>query len=332
MLLKDISFVIPVYNRPEEIDELLQSFSNLNGEKDFEIVVIDDGSIEKSENIILKYNHLNISYYFKNNTGPGDSRNFGMNKANGEYFILLDSDIILPENYTQILITNLHNNYADCFGGVDDHHHSFNLFQKAVSYSMTSFVTTGHIRGGNKSKNFQPRSFNMGISRIAFEESGGFGRIHPGEDPDLSIRLNKLGFSTKLYNKLSVYHKRRTSVNSFFNQVYKFGVARSILNKWHPHTKSLIYWFPAIFIITFTSSIALAMFSLKTPLLFFITYFSIIFIDSTLRNNPLVGVLSVFTSFIQFFGYGYGFVKSFLMLFVNRDKNVESIFPKMFFK
>ena len=195
MHLKDISFIIPVYNRPDEIYELLKSFSELDGDKEFEIVIVEDGSKQKCEHIIENFNNLNIAYFFKKNSGPGDSRNFGMNVAKGKYFIILDSDIILPPDYNKILIKNLTKNFSDCFGGVDDSHHSFNYFQKAVSYSMTSFITTGHIRGGNKSKDFQPRSFNMGISKEAYLRSKGFGKIHPGEDPDLSIRLKKQGLS-----------------------------------------------------------------------------------------------------------------------------------------
>ena len=257
MHLKDISFIIPVYNRPDEIYELLKSFSELDGDKEFEIVIVEDGSKQKCEHIIENFNNLNIAYFFKKNSGPGDSRNFGMNVAKGKYFIILDSDIILPPDYNKILIKNLTKNFSDCFGGVDDSHHSFNYFQKAVSYSMTSFITTGHIRGGNKSKDFQPRSFNMGISKEAYLRSKGFGKIHPGEDPDLSIRLKELGFSTKLYNDLKVFHKRRISVLSFFNQVYKFGVARSILNNRYPETKKIIYWFPLLFSSMFLVSIFL---------------------------------------------------------------------------
>ena len=251
MLLKDISFVIPVFNRPNEIDELLNSFCLQKESKDFEIVIIEDGSSNKCDKIIKNYKNLNISYYYKDNSGPGDSRNFGMNKAKGSYFIILDSDIILPENYCTILIDNLSKNFSDCFGGVDDSHSSFNNFQKAVSFSMTSFITTGHVRGGSRSKNFQPRSFNMGISKEAFLKSGGFGKIHPGEDPDLSIRLKKADFRTVLYENLKVFHKRRVSIKSFYKQVYKFGVARSILNHKFPDTRKITYWFPSIFVFVF---------------------------------------------------------------------------------
>jgi len=333
MLSKDFSFIIPVYNRPQEIKELLISFKNLQGSKDFEIVIVEDGSNLDSKKIINFFkDELDISYYFKDNSGPGDSRNFGMRKAKGNYFIILDSDCILPEDYMLSLMSNLKNNYFDCFGGVDDSHKSFSNFQKAVSFSMTSFITTGHLRGGNKSKNFQPRSFNMGISKDAFNKSGGFGKIHPGEDPDLSIRLNDMGFTTGLYINVKVFHKRRISITSFFKQVYKFGIARSILNLWHKKTKKIIYWFPTLFCLTLLISIVLTTLGLDNVLIsIFILYFSLIFLLSSILNNPIVGLLSIITTIIQFFGYGYGFLKSYLMLKLYRNKDVEKVFPNMFF-
>ena len=333
MLTKDISFIIPAYNRPQEIKELLISFKNLQGSKDFEIVIVEDGSNLDSKKIINFFKEeLNISYYFKDNSGPGNSRNFGMRKARGNYFIILDSDCILPEDYMLLLISNLKNNYYDCFGGVDDSHKSFSNFQKAVSCSMTSFITTGHLRGGYKSKNFQPRSFNMGISKDTFNKSGGFGKIHPGEDPDLSIRLNDMGFTTGLYIDVKVFHKRRISVASFFKQVYKFGVARSILNLWHKKTKKIMYWFPTLFCLTLLISMVLTILGLNYILIsIFTLYFLLIFLLSSVKNNPIVGVLSILTTIIQFFGYGYGFLKSYLMLKLYRNKGIEKVFPNMFF-
>ena len=332
MLLKDISFVIPVFNRPNEIDELLNSFCLQKESKDFEIVIIEDGSSNKCDKIIKNYKNLNISYYYKDNSGPGDSRNLGMNKAKGSYFIILDSDIILPENYCTILIDNLSKNFSECFGGVDDSHSSFNNFQKAVSFSMTSLITTGHVRGGSRSKNFQPRSFNMGISKEAFLKSGGFGKIHPGEDPDLSIRLQKAGFRTILYENLKVFHKRRVSIKSFFKQVYKFGVARSILNRKFPDTRKITYWFPSIFSFVFFISIILVLLKIESVIFtIYSFYFLLVFILSSIKNNIWVGFLSIITTLIQFFGYGYGFIRSLILINIFPNKKIESIFPKMFF-
>ena len=220
MEVNDISFIIPVYNRPEEINELLESFVKLESDKDFEIVIVEDGSNETSESVIGQYSEkLNISYYYKPNSGPGDSRNFGMKRAKGSYFIILDSDCILPKKYLKEVLEDLNKNYADCFGGPDTAHDSFTNTQKSINFAMTSFISTGGIRGKKSSVNkFQPRSFNMGISKKAFEVTNGFGNIHPGEDPDLSIRLINLGFKTKLIEGAYVYHKRRISWKKFYNQ------------------------------------------------------------------------------------------------------------------
>ena len=218
MQAQDISFIIPVYNRPDEVEELLESFVNLEGKQDFEIVIIEDGSTISSKAIAEDFSDkLNISYYFKENSGPGDSRNYGMKLAKGTYFIILDSDCILPKNYLNEVLKSLNKNYVDCFGGPDAAHSSFTNLQKAINFSMTSFITTGGIRGRKSSVNkFQPRSFNMGLSKDAFIATEGFGRIHPGEDPDLSIRLAKLNFKTKLIPEAYVYHKRRISWAKFY--------------------------------------------------------------------------------------------------------------------
>ena len=253
------SFIIPVYNRPEEIKELLDSFIKLEGDNDFEIVIIEDGSFVSSNNIVEQYkSKLDISYYFKENSGPGDSRNYGMQRAKGNYFIILDSDCVLPNDYLHQVKNSLTTNYIECFGGPDAAHESFNSLQKAINFAMTSFISTGGIRGKKKSvSEFEPRSFNMGMSKAAFVASKGFGHIHPGEDPDLSIRLNKLGFNTKLIPEAFVYHKRRISWGKFYKQVYKFGLVRPILNYWHPETKKITYWFPALFILGFFVALGL---------------------------------------------------------------------------
>ena len=333
MTENDISFIIPVYNRPQEIKELLESFTKLSSKKDFEIVIIEDGSIDDCQGVIKNFNpQLTLSYYKKDNTGPGDSRNYGMKKAKGSYFIILDSDCILPKDYMQHVMDNLNNNYVDCFGGVDASHESFSDYQKAVSFSMTSFLTTGGIRGGKyKKKLFQPRSFNMGISKDAFLKSNGFGNIHPGEDPDLSIRLNLLGFKTALYSDVMVFHKRRVSISSFFKQVYKFGLVRPILNHWHPKSFRLVYYFPTFALIFLIFSIIELIRGNQIPLYLIFSYMILVFISSTYVNRSFkIGLLSIITSAIQILGYGYGYLKSSIMLIFNK-KNIEKVFSEVFF-
>ena len=334
MVSINISFIIPVYNRPEEIEELLYSFVNLEGLFDFEIVIIEDGSRNCSDKIVSIFSEkLNISYYKKNNTGPGDSRNYGMKKAQGNYFIILDSDCILPSNYLINFFQNINNEFVDCFGGVDDSHFSFTNFQKAVNFTMTSFLTTGGVRGGNvNSKNFQARSFNMGISQKAFELTGGFGNIHPGEDPDLSLRISDLELSSSLYSNVKVFHKRRVNIHAFFNQVYKFGMVRPIINTWHPASNKIIFWLPSFALFYLILSFALIPFNFFIPLLTVFLYGALIFINSLITNRSLlVAFYSIFTTLIQFVGYGFGFLKSnFILLYSNRK--IEDKFPDYFFK
>ncbi|MBP0905170.1 glycosyltransferase [Mariniflexile gromovii] len=328
------SFIIPVYNRPDETQELLQSFFGLKTDTKFEIVIVEDGSTISSKAVVDAFtSSLDISYYFKENSGPGDSRNFGMQKAKGNYFIILDSDCILPENYLFEVEKSLKANYVDCFGGPDAAHHSFTNLQKAINFSMTSFITTGGIRGNKKSVDtFQPRSFNMGLSKEAFLASGGFGFIHPGEDPDLSIRLWNLGFKTKLIPEAFVYHKRRISWSKFYKQVHKFGLVRPILNNWHPSTKKITYWFPTVFSLGLVVSLLLLFFQIKFFIAFYAFYFVLAFLIALYTTkNLLVSVLSLLAITVQFFGYGYGFLKSTLAINVFKN-NPETHFPNLFFK
>ncbi|RIV42025.1 glycosyltransferase [Flagellimonas pelagia] len=328
------SIVVPVYNRPEEVRELLQSLAQQDFEKDFEVVIVEDGSSESSEDIVETFKGgLQISYYFKENSGPGDSRNFGMQNAKGNYFIILDSDCILPKQYLSEVDKELKANYVHCFGGPDAADASFTLVQKAINYVMTSFFTTGGIRGGKKSVGkFQPRSFNMGISKEAFQKVGGYGRIHPGEDPDLTFRIWKAGFETRLFAKAYVYHKRRIDWNKFYIQVNKFGMVRPILNKWHPGTARLTYWFPTLFMIGLVVALMMSIFGFVIPIVLYGIYFLVLFLDALLREgNIKVALWALYATIIQFMGYGIGFFKSTMLLnFSNKDP--EELFPKLFFK
>ena len=333
--MKDLefSFIIPVYNRPDEVKELLESFLYLEGDHSFEIVIVEDGSSKTSEAIVKAYqNQLDIAYYFKANSGPGDSRNFGMSKAKWNYYIILDSDIILPSNYLIEVKKFLTKTYYDCFGGPDAAHDSFTSLQKAINFVMTSFITTGGIRGGKQQlEDFQPRSFNMGLSKKAFLASGGFGKLHPGEDPDLALRLKKLGFKTALLKTAFVYHKRRTSWTKFYKQVYKFGLVRPILNQWHPNSKSLVYWFPSLFSLGFLGSIPLSFFHFIVPMYLYLLYFNFAFILALISNKSLTVALQVLAAIIiQFFGYGYGFIKSTFNIVI-LGKRPEDAFPQLFF-
>jgi len=328
------SLIIPVYNRPEEVDELLESLSQSDYNEIFEIVIVEDGSTVRCQDVAQEYgDKLDISYYYKENSGPGDSRNYGMKKARGDYFIIFDSDCIIPKHYLTEVDKALKQNYVDCFGGPDKALDSFSDIQKAINFAMTSFLTTGGIRGGSeKIDKFQPRSFNMGLSRKAFEASKGFGNIHPGEDPDLSIRLWNLGFETKLFPKAYVYHKRRIDWDKFSVQVNKFGKARPILNSWYPKYNKITFFFPTFFLLGFVLAIVLLIFNQDLLLKCYFAYFLVLFLVSTYQNKSLkIGYLSLIAVWKQFYGYGTGFLESFVKIIILKQKPQEA-FPELFFK
>lgn len=351
-----ISIVIAVYQRTDELRELLQSLSN-QSDRDFEVIVVDDGSLDKLLSVTEEFNSkLNLKYFHKENSGAGKSRNYGMERASGNYFIFLDSDTIAPENYIRSIRKELTENYVDAFGGPDAADENFSDLQKAISFSMTSFLTTGGIRGGKKHiGKFQPRSFNMGISRDAFLQTGGFGNLRIGEDPDLSMTLWENGFETRLFPESKVYHKRRASMGKFAKQVYWFGIARPILNQRHPNFTKLTFWFPSLFLLYFSfcilSFVASSLIN-ETVILnlgsnwinmsyfhisvFFsiplLLYLLLILICSSAENKSIkVGILSTATTLTQFFCYGYGFLKSWFLINLLKQKP-ERVFPNHFHK
>lgn len=310
------SLIIPVFNRPNEIDELLNSLTKQTYQNDFEVIVVEDGSTLKASDIIAKYSEkLNIKYFFKENSGAGKSRNFGMEKAGGNYFVIFDSDCIIPPNHLVSVEKALKNKYTDAFGGADKAHSSFSIFQKAINYSMTSFLTTGGIRGSKQAVDkFQPRSFNMGMSKNAFEVTKGFSTMKIGEDIDLTFRLWEHNFETQFIEEAYVFHKRRTNFRQFFQQTFAFGQARPSLNKKYPGTAKITYWFPSLFLLSLIISMAILVLGTPIFILFFAIYFAGIVIDSLIKNNSIaVAIVSILTTLIQFSGYGLGFMKGVLM-------------------
>ncbi|MFT6923929.1 MAG: glycosyltransferase involved in cell wall biosynthesis [Crocinitomicaceae bacterium] len=314
----EFSLIVPVYNRPVEVEELFESLV-MQTNKNFEVVIVEDGSTEKSDEVVKRYqDRLDIKYFYKENTGPGISRNYGYDRAKGNYCIFLDSDCILPPQYFQTVVDNLKETYVDAFGGPDKAHESFTDLQKAINYSMTSFFTTGGIRGGGeKLDKFYPRSFNMGFSREVFEETGGFPSHRfakakaAGEDMDLSITIKKKGFSTALFKSSHVYHKRRTSWSQFRKQVTNFGYARITIYKRHPESLKWLHFAPAVFVVGILSLILLSIFVSPLFLLPIPAHVLMLFIDASIQNKSIViGAMAVVTSYIQLIGYGLGFMKA----------------------
>lgn len=296
------------------------------------MLIIEDGSQQDCRSIVESYHsQLSLSYYFKPNTGPGDSRNYGMEKAQGDYFIFFDSDCIIPENYLVEVEKALQMHPLDAYGGPDRAHESFTPIQRAINYAMTSFLTTGGIRGRKQPLDtFQPRSFNMGIARQVYEQVEGFSEIHPGEDPDLSYRIQQAGFKTGLIHRAWVYHKRRIDLGKFRVQVYKFGLARSILMKWHPQSTKWVYWLPTLATL---GALALAIGGVYfTPAWWMLALGAIIiFLDALFKNGNLwIALQALVATGVQIVGYGWGFLKGIWFLHVlRRDERTQ--FPAMFF-
>lgn len=309
---KFYSAIIPLYNRPDEIDELLESLTKQTY-SNFEVVIIEDGSVDDAKEIVAKYSdQLQIQYQFKENGGQGFARNVGFEIAKGEYFVIFDSDAIIPPHYFQAVEDYLNTNYVDAFGGPDAAHDSFTPVQKAISYSMTSLFTTGGIRGReNHVGQFHPRSFNMGLSREVYDKVGGFKITRMGEDIEFSIRIINNGFKTALIPNAFIYHKRRTSLSQFYKQLHFFGRAR--INIWRFYSSELkpVHMLPAFFVVAVWSWVL--SYFIYQPLFFLgagllALYYVAIFVDSSIQNKSVgIGLLSIPTSFIQLYAYGIGF-------------------------
>lgn len=326
------SFIIPVYNRPEEVDELLDSLTHQTF-RDFEVLVIEDGSAIPCKDIVEKYDDLlSIKYFVKPNSGPGQTRNYGAERAEGEYLLILDSDCIVPPTYLEAVEAELNREPADAFGGPDRAHSSFSDIQKAINYAMTSFFTTGGIRGGKKKMDkFYPRSFNMGVRAEAYQSLGGFSKMRFGEDIDFSIRIFKNGYRCRLFPEAWVWHKRRTDFRKFFKQVHNSGIARINLYKKYPESLKVVHLLPAAFTVGLLVLLLGSLWCLwcLLPILLFIL---LIFIDASIRNKSIrIGCLSVVASFIQLVGYGSGFILAWWRRCV-KGKDEFAAFEKTFYK
>jgi glycosyltransferase involved in cell wall biosynthesis len=356
------SIIVPVFNRPDEVDELLESLCHQEV-KDFEVIIVEDGSKKPCKDVCDKYaDILDLSYYDKENSGPGQSRNYGAERAKGEWLIVLDSDVVLPNGYLKAVEQELAQHPCDAWGGPDAAHESFTPVQKAISYSMTSFFTTGGIRGGKaKLDKFFPRSYNMGIRREVYLQLNGFSKMRFGEDIDFSYRIVEAGYKTSLLPTAWVWHKRRTDFRKFFRQVYNSGIARINLEKRHPGTMKLVHLLPTVFTLGVIGCLLLFAFGAELyiegewldannlrpddnmhqgigftlsilsllPLLF---CSSVIFIDSSIRNrNPWVGLLSIPAAFTQLMGYGFGFIESWWKRCILKQDEFTA-FEKNFYK
>ena len=330
-----------MYNRPNECEELLESLTHQT-QRDFEVIIVEDGSSVPCRDVVERYaDKLAVHYYDKPNSGPGQTRNYGVERANGEYVIILDSDVVLPEGYFAAIDAELAANPCDAFGGPDRAHESFSTTQKAINYAMTSFFTTGGIRGGKaKLDKFYPRSFNMGVRREVYQALEGFSAMRFGEDIDFSTRIFKSGYRCRLFPEAWVYHKRRTDLKKFFKQVHNSGIARIHLSHRHPGTHKLVHLLPAVFTLGVAFLLVLALLSLcfgceigtlvsLSPLLLFAL---LIGVDATRQSCSLaVGVTAIAAAFVQLTGYGTGYLSAWWRCNVRGEGEFEA-FSQTFYQ
>lgn len=335
------SVIVPVYNRPNECEELLESLTHQT-QRDFEVIIVEDGSSVPCREVVERYaDKLAVHYYDKPNSGPGQTRNYGVERANGEYVIILDSDVVLPEGYFAAIDAELAANPCDAFGGPDRAHESFSTTQKAINYAMTSFFTTGGIRGGKaKLDKFYPRSFNMGVRREVYQALEGFSAMRFGEDIDFSTRIFKSGYRCRLFPEAWVYHKRRTDLKKFFKQVHNSGIARIHLSHRHPGTHKLVHLLPAVFTLGVAFLLVLALLSLcfgceigklmsLSPLLLFAL---LIGVDATRQSCSLaVGITAIAAAFVQLTGYGTGYLSAWWRCNVRGEGEFEA-FSQTFYQ
>ena len=346
------SVIVPVYNRPDEVRELLESLC-AQPRKDVEVLIVEDGSAVPCEEVVRTFeDRLTVRYYSKPNSGPGQTRNYGAKRAEGEWLIILDSDVIVPEGYFDAIDAELAREDSDAFGGPDRAHKDFTPIQKAINYAMTSFFTTGGIRGGKKKLDkFYPRSFNMGIRRDVYQRLGGFSKMRFGEDIDFSIRIFKAGCHCRLFPGAWVYHKRRTDFRKFWRQVFNSGIARINLYKKYPDSLKLVHLLPMVFTLgvafltlLFIDGLLTSLFSeapgagelgrdtMALALAPLILYSLLIFADSARQNHSVkIGLLSVRAAFIQLMGYGCGFLQAWWRRCV-RGQDEFTAYEKNFYK
>jgi len=327
------SVIIPVYNRPQEIRELLESLASQEY-RSFETIIVEDGSTEKCADICREFSDIVPNkYYYKENGGPAQARNFGAEKAKGEWLIFFDSDCILPPHYFNAAIKELEYEECQLFGGADRSHPSFTTLQKAIDYSMTSIITTGGIRGNKKSADkFYPRTFNMGIKRSVFKETGGFSNMRFGEDVDFSYKVKEGGYDSRYFPDAWVYHKRRNTLRSFFKQVFNSGIARIHLTRRHPGTLKPVHLLPTAF---FLGCIFLTIMAVLISGWFFMpmAFLSLIlFMDSSVRKkSPVTGAVSIITSYIQLWGYGSGLLAGWWNVCILKNETYAA-FVKNFYR
>ncbi|MGN0214461.1 MAG: glycosyltransferase [Muribaculaceae bacterium] len=321
------SVIVPVYNRIDEVRDLLASLA-VQSNSDFEVLIVEDGSTEPCKEVVESFsNRMAVRYFYKENEGRSIARNYGIERAQGEYFVFFDSDCVIPADYFKTLAAKLSEHYVPCFGGPDAAHDSFTDVQKAINFSMTAFLTTGGIRGGKvQMEKFVPRSFNMGYSREVWQKVGGFREMF-SEDIDMSTRIRKADFEIGLIREAFVYHKRRVDLKKFSRQTYVFGMSRITLKLLYPDSLKLVHCLPAVFVIGVLTLVALACLWRWWAIVPLVAYVLALWVTALASTRNLkIATLAIATSFVQLGSYGIGFIKAFvwkILLRHGRDINEE---------
>ena len=325
------SLIVPVYNREDEVRALLESLAKQD-DRGFECIIVEDGSSLPCERVCEEFKEaVPLKYYYKENEGRSIARNYGIGRAGGDYLVFVDSDCVLPPDYFSSLRKRLDEGYADCFGGPDAAHESFSPLQKAINFAMTSFLTTGGIRGGKvQLEKFVPRTFNMGFSREVYNKVGGFREMF-SEDIDMSTRIRQAGYNPMLFRDVKVYHQRRVSLKKFWRQVHVFGMSRITLQLLYPGSMKLVHWLPALFVI-FSLAMIVGAFFFALAIVPLILYILLLFISASISMKSVrLGAMAVVTSLIQLYGYGTGFIRAYvwkILLRHGRDEEQERLMRK----
>ena len=319
------SVIVPVYNRPAEVDDLMRSLAE-QSLQDFEVMIVEDGSTVRCQDVVERYAHrVDVHYFYKDNEGRSIARNHGIERASGQYFIFFDSDCVIPRDYFKTLKAALDEHYVPCFGGPDAAGDDFTDVQKAISFSMTAFLTTGGIRGGKvQLEKFVPRSFNMGYSREVWQRVGGFREMF-SEDIDMSTRIRQAGFDIRLIREVYVYHKRRTSIGKFARQTHVFGMSRITLKLLYPDSLKLVHTLPAVFTIGCTALVLLAIFWRWWAILPIVIYAAMLWVSALIETKNLkIASLAVVTSFVQLLSYGTGFLRAYIWkILLRHGRDIE---------
>lgn len=322
------ALISPTFKRPDEVTEFLDSLRKLDYPKDkFEIILGDGTPGDELRPLIYPYQKdLPLKIYYEEFLPVSNARNRAAELSTAQFFIFLDSDCIIPEGYLKAVEFFLDAHpQINLFGGPDAASEDFTDLQKAISFSMTSFLTTGGIRGGSSSvTTYHPRGFNMGISAELFNKVGGYDENFVcGEDVELSMRLIKAGAKSAFIEEAHVFHKRRTSIKQFRRQVFRFGAARPLLAKAHPGNLKITHLFPLaftvyrhvsaiLFLLVFYFNLSV----LSLPFAMYVLYMVAVFFSALKKEGLSVALLAVQTTNTMNAGYGIGFLRNYLEVYL----------------